>query len=58
MNGLSLEAIAQGFYLKEQGDHIVELWCKDKKLATYSQTGVTMETLNHDVTQRLYENKN
>ena len=55
MNGLSLEAIAQGFYLKEQGDHTVKLWCKDKKLATYSQTGITLETLEHD--KGLYENK-
>lgn len=55
---LSIEAIRQGFYLKEPDDHVVELWCKGKKIATYSQTGVTLETLNHDVSQRLYENKN
>ena len=58
MNGLSFEAIAQGFYLKEPDDHVVELWFKDKKLATYSQTGVTLETLNHDINPGLYENKN
>jgi len=34
-----------GFALKEDGDHILELWFKDKRIRTFSQIGATQEAL-------------
>jgi hypothetical protein len=34
-----------GFQLREDGDHILELYFKDKRIQTFSQTGATQETL-------------
>ena len=35
-----------GFELEEPDDHILELWFKDKRIAIYNQTKVTIEIIH------------
>lgn len=50
---LTVQALAQGFHLEETDDHVVELWCAGQKLATYSQRGITIEEIQHQVEETL-----
>ena len=52
-NGLNIEAIRQGFYLKEPDDHVVELYYRGRRIATYSQRGATIEALQHDISEEI-----
>ncbi len=38
----------QGFRLVEPDDHLVELWFKNKKVATYNQTKATIQIIRED----------
>lgn len=57
-NALTPQALAQGFHLEEPDDHVVELWCGKQKLATFSQTAITIEAIQHQVEEAVYENRN
>ncbi len=55
-NALSIEAIRHGFYLKDPDDHVVDLYYRGKKLATYSQSGITIEALQYDICEEFKRN--
>jgi len=57
-SALAIEAIRQGFYLKQPDDHILELWYRGNKIASYSQQGVTIEALQHDISEEIKRNLN
>jgi len=58
MDGLSAEAKLQGYRLEGADDHVLELWFKNRRVAIFSQTGVTVEALNHEVSRDIQENTN
>lgn len=51
INPLSVEAIRQGFYLKEPDDHTLELWLERRLVARFYQTGVTIEGIEHEISE-------
>ena len=53
---LSPKARAQGFRLKEEGDHILILFREGKELCRFSQTGVTMVTIAKIITRDVSKN--
>lgn len=50
-NVLSEQAKALGFWLREDGDRILELWCNDTLVARFSQTGVEVERIEHEISR-------
>ena len=58
MDGLSDEAKLQGYRLEGTDDHVLELWFKNRRVAIFSQEGVTVEALNHEVSRDIQENTN
>ncbi|MCJ7828315.1 MAG: hypothetical protein MUP81_01055 [Dehalococcoidia bacterium] len=53
---LNEEAIKKGLRVKEDGDHITELWQGNNLLARFPQTGVTIENILKEVEIGKYDN--
>jgi len=46
---LDKQAVQQGFYLRENDDHILELVHKGKVIARFSQTGVEVDNILKEI---------
>lgn len=46
---LSEQAREEGFWIREVGDQILELWRGEEFVARFSQTGATIAALEHKV---------
>jgi len=44
---LSEQAQIEGWQLSEPDDHILQLWCGNVLIATFSQGGATIEAIQH-----------
>ena len=55
---LSEQALAQGFHIKRPDDYVLELWRNNALIARFSQTGVDIKEIQHEVNSEIQNRRN